>query len=176
MFMALRYDRGIYKCRIIAQGFGEAQTGTPEFWIQFRVLERTEPFNDSLDQLVRTIHLYITEKTFDRVMEDLRLLGYTGDSLEGVDPCQEGYCDFVGKEFEFFCIHEPDQNGELRERWSARQVGRPLDRDKLKELNRLFSKSKTVSMKSKAAAPTTSSNGDGVSEDDMPVRPAKRGT
>jgi hypothetical protein len=165
--MKLHYDRGTYKVRVTGQGFSRAQTGTPQFSIRFVVLERVEPFNDGLDQLERTIYMALTPNTIERVKEDLRALGFTGDSIEDLDPSQEGHHDFTGKEFEFFCVHGPDQNGQLRERWSVREVERPLDRDKLKELNRLFSKPKTASMKPKATAPAASSS-DYITEDDTP--------
>jgi hypothetical protein len=134
------YDPGLYKCRTIAQGFNEASTGTPQFWIQFDVLERIEPFNDDLKQFSRRAYFAITAKTADWVMNYLHTLGFKGDNFDGVDPHIEGHHSFVRNEIELVCSHEDDQHGTPRERWGPRGGGRLLGRDKIRNLNRLLTK------------------------------------
>src|SRR5215467_9871698 len=101
-----RYEAGRYKCRITEQGFNEASTGTPQFWLRFQVLERIEPFNDSLEKYSRTEYFAITEKTADRVMQGLHTLGFRGDGFDGVDPRIEGFHSFMDCQVEFVCSHE----------------------------------------------------------------------
>src|SRR5215472_14037514 len=132
------YDPGLYKCRIIEQGFNEASTGTPQFYIKVLVLLRIEPFNDNLEKYSRTAYFAITAKTADWVMQYLHALGFNGDSFDGVDPHVEGHHSFVGIEIEWVCSHEDDQNRAPRERWGPRGTGRSLDGEKVRKLNRLL--------------------------------------
>ena len=140
------YDPGLYKCRITNQGFNEASTGTAQFWLKFDVLEQIEPFSDILEKFSRTIYFPITARTADRVMHDLHSLGFKGDSFDGVDPREDGYHSFVGKEIELTCSHEDDRNHQPRERWALRGVGmgRPLANDKVRMLNRLLSEESKI--------------------------------
>jgi hypothetical protein len=109
------YEQGPHRCRVTDQGFNEASTGTPQFWIQFDVLERIEPFNDSLEQYSRRAYFAITEPF---VMNDLHILGFKGDNFDGVDPRAKGHHSFIGNEVELFCSHENDLSGNPRERWT----------------------------------------------------------
>ena len=44
-------------------------------------------------------------ETLDRVMRDLRALGYDGADLSGLDPDKPGFHDFRGQETEVLCEH-----------------------------------------------------------------------
>jgi hypothetical protein len=134
------YEPGLYKCRIIEQGFNEASTGTPQFWLRFQVLGRIEPFNDSLEKYSRTIYFAVTQRTADRVMQDLHTLGFKGDQFDGIDPRIEGSHSFVNSEVELICSHEDGKDGTPREKWRVRGSGRPLNADKVHNLNRLLTK------------------------------------
>jgi hypothetical protein len=134
------YAPGRYKCRIIEQGFNEARTGTEQFWLRFQVLGRIEPFNDSLEKYSRTAYFPITERTADRVMQDLHTLGFRGAGFDGVDPRIEGFHNFVDLQVELDCSHEDGQDGAPRERWQVPGIGRPIDGGRVLELNRLLSK------------------------------------
>lgn len=139
------YEPGRYKCRISSQGFNEASTGTRQFWIKFRVLERVEPFDDSLEQHERTAYFAVTPKTADWVMDTLNLLGFQGSSFGGVDPRTKGFHNFIGDEVELSCSHENDQTQNIREVWAVRSVGRPLSQDKVHDLDRFLTKNKQQS-------------------------------
>ena len=70
------YEPGLYKCRIIEQGFNETRTGTPQFWISFQVLQQIEPFNDGIEEFWRILFFAVTAETADWVMDDLHALGF----------------------------------------------------------------------------------------------------
>ena len=134
------YEPGPYRCRIIEQGFNKAGTGTRQFWYKFQVLERIVPFNDGLEQYLRTEYYPITEKTADRVMQMLCALGYRGGRFEDVDPRVDGFHDFSNLEVELVCYHEPGLDKTPRERWKVRGMGRPVDEDEVRKLNRFLTK------------------------------------
>jgi hypothetical protein len=138
--MKAYYEPGPYKCRITEQGFNKASTGTPQFWLRFQVLERIEPFNDSLEKYSRTEYFAITERTADRVMQDLHTLGFRGDSFNDVDPRREGFHSFLDSQVELVCSHEDGQDGTPRERWRVSRTGRPLEEEIVRQLNRLLTK------------------------------------
>ena len=153
------YEPGLYKCRILDQGYTEASTGTEQFWIKFLVLKAVEPVRDNLEKYSRMAYFPLTDKTADRVMRDLRALGFKGDDFELLDPCIEGHHSFVGNEPELMCSVDKSLNGTPREKWGPRGVPRPLDRDRVRRLNRFLAKRPVDGSPLPAA--------DGVSEDDL---------
>jgi hypothetical protein len=159
--MKTYYDAGLYKCRIMDQGFGEASTGTAQFCVRFLVLEQTEPSRDNIGMFSRIAYFPITDKTADRVMDDLYTLGFKGDNFESIDPRIEGHHSFVGKEVELMCSFKDDNTGTPRERWGFRGTGRPLNRDRVRKLNRFLTRRPVNS----GPIPVLS---DGVSQDDFP--------
>jgi hypothetical protein len=138
------YPPGCYRCRIIGQQFGESSTGNPMFVLKFQVLECLEPFNDSFPQYERKAYFAVTEKTYERVLNDLRNIGFTGHRFVEIDPDTPGYQNFAGTEVEMHCMHDEDQNGNLRERWIARgDTLKPLsDKRRLNSLDARFAKTK----------------------------------
>ena len=54
------YEPGLYKCKVTAQSFNEASTGTPQFLLAFKVMECIEPVNDGLEKFSRTAYFPIT--------------------------------------------------------------------------------------------------------------------
>ena len=110
------YEPGCYKVQITSQMFVEATTGNPMFVLKFKVLECIEPFNDNLVQYERKCFLAITDKTYQRVIEDLKAIGFPGETLKKLHPATPGFHDFVGRDLEMYCTHEEDREGHQRER------------------------------------------------------------
>jgi hypothetical protein len=144
------YAKGKYVCEILNQALSKAGTGTPQFVIQFKVLgtpsvEEPGSYDPDPFQYERTMYRSITEKTIDYLIEDLRNLGVSIQSLKQLDPSSAGFFDLRGKVVDLWCNHEPGQSGGMREKWGvARAVSEfkvePLEAAKMRELDNLFGK------------------------------------
>jgi hypothetical protein len=134
------YKPGRYLCRITNQYFGKSQnTGTLKFCLVVRILESLGDPRDPCRQMTREINEWLSRRTLDRVMRDLRALGYDGADLSGLDPDKPGFHDFRGQETEVLCEHEQDLDGNLWERWKLCGPPRKLqDKSQLRELDRLL--------------------------------------
>jgi hypothetical protein len=164
------YPEGRYRGRGIAQGFTHAITsGNPVFKLRFRVLSLGDRVDNSLPELERMLYLPLTEKTIDRSFDDLEALGFIGETLDGLDSQKEGFFNFAGREFELICRHEKDQDGNLRERWGVPPAERPLSKDKLRELDRLWARRRRKANGSVAAIATPpEACKEGVDDSDVP--------
>jgi hypothetical protein len=143
--MAPFYEAGRYRVEVINQSFSEASTGTVQFVLRFRVLKCVDPRNENLPSWERRAWFPITPNTGTRVLADLRTLGSTARRFLELHPDTDGFYNFVGREIEVFCIHEPDYHNpkEMRERWSIRGE-RPLaNKTRLDELDRALTGSTT---------------------------------
>lgn len=140
-------------CKITGQGFGESKTkATPYFYLEIQPeweVINGEPTElpDGLIAYQRRIERYITDKTFDYLIEDLKDLGWPGGPLSDLGP--EGSVSFAGQDVRCRCIHEEaiDGSGKLYERWmlnrgdgagTAKPIEQPLDKTGLRKLDALF--------------------------------------
>jgi hypothetical protein len=97
-------------------------------------------------------------------MQDLHSLGFDGDDFNGVDPRVEGFHSFIGEEKELSCQHEPNKEGQLREKWGLEGIPRPLSRDGVKDLNKFLTK-KT---QQRTNGPAVQEGGLGITDEDVP--------
>lgn len=147
---------GRYWVRITRQALGESNNGNAQAVISFNVMGKINLADPDGDLLhcpdgERSIYLVITEKTVDRVIEDLKKLGYTKSSFRFIDPNVEGHHDFTGFEFAAYCTIE-EYKGKEREKWRVAGDGlqvKPIDAKEVRKLDNLFDK------KLKAAFPQT---------------------
>lgn len=144
--MAVFYEQGRYRCQITDQAIGEANTGTPQIAIKFRVLE-TEIGEPVDQQYERTAYLFITENAAARTIEVLKELGFSKGSFKFVDKSVEGYHDFTGQEITAFCTHDT-YNNQVKEKWGIAIGGgplevKPMESRKIRELDSLFGKALT---------------------------------
>ena len=130
--MSVFYDEGNYRGEIIDQAIGAASTGNPQLVLQFRVLSHANG-DPVMKQYERTLYRIITEKTQSFVQQDLYTLGFTGSSFRQLDPAIEGFQDLTGQQVEFYCAHEENLKGEMREKWSIAHGPRPIKYDPLAE-------------------------------------------
>jgi hypothetical protein len=138
--MTLTYKPGRYLCRITAQYFGEPQkTSRLKFCLWIKILENLDDPVTPCRQLIREINEWLIPRNVVRVVQDLRALGYPGNDLSGLDPDRQGFHDFFGQEVEVLCVHEPEEDGRLWERWKLCGPPRNLqDKSQLLELDRLL--------------------------------------
>lgn len=146
------YAASVYQCRITGQGFGESkQKGTPFFYLDIQ--PEFELVNDKPHDLpedcrwARRIERYITDKTFDYLVEDLKSIGWQGGPLSDLGP--EGSTSFVDQVIKCRCVLEnaTDGSDKVFERWMLyRPVGggtqappeKTLDKTGLRKLDALF--------------------------------------
>jgi hypothetical protein len=178
------YEIGRYACKVVSQALGESSTGKPQFALRFQVMGQVDPadpsrFIPARQQYERTHYRAITEKTIPYFIEDLKVLGFQGDSFRGLDSNTEGFHDFRGQDVDMWCSHEPDQEGNQREKWGiARQGGslelKALEPKKVRELDNLYGKHlkgmKANGVPKPATAPAQAVPTDpmGIMDDDVP--------
>jgi hypothetical protein len=149
------FHAGKYRVRFVggtSQGFGESkQKGTPYFFATFEPIafiadDGTEETGIPKDR--RDVELYITENTADRVVNNLRSIGWKGSTFANLDPGVAGYHDLAGVEAVLECKLETYE-GKERDKWEFPRPPRhsELGKDAKKSLDRLAGKA----LKSKAA-------------------------
>ncbi|ANS03325.1 hypothetical protein [uncultured Mediterranean phage uvDeep-CGR2-KM19-C37] len=141
------YEPGTYWAKITAQQLSETSKGNPQFVLTFSLqgrVNRADPEGDLVPcpSGERRMYRAITDKTIKYFMDDLRSLGFIGDSFRQLDPKFSGHFSFLGKELEVECEHEMYE-GKQKERWQLRFGAAPLDSladDKVRNLDALFAK------------------------------------
>jgi hypothetical protein len=134
------YEPGLYKCQILDQGFTDFSSNTEWFLLKFLVLEPIAPFRNNVRSYSRMAYFPFTDDTGDQLTRDLRGLGFKGDDFLLLDLRTKGHHSFVGNEFELMCCDGQTVDGEPCEDWELRGAPRPLDRDRVRRLNRFLSK------------------------------------
>lgn len=98
------YEPGIYRARIVAQGFSESkQKSTPFFFLHIEVVSAAGPNRMPSKAYQRTIDWYCTENTIGFVLEKLRRLGWTGSKMAELAPGHPQHHSFVGDEIDVEC-------------------------------------------------------------------------
>ena len=155
------YAPGRYWGKIVDHSLEKTKTGKPQIIVRFAVIGAVDPANPEGNLIStgnpqeRTVYRVITEATKPYVEADLERLGFDGDRLSQLCLTNPDHVDLRGRELAFFCQHEADQNGTMRERWSLafdnkREI-RPLEAKELRQLDAMFGKA----LKKKTPVPTT---------------------
>ena len=126
--MSVFYDEGVYLGEILEQAIVSAHTGTPQFALRFLVVSYADG-SPVTRQYERKFYRSITEKTASYLLNDLKVLGFTGNDLQQLEPQSPNGQDFTGKQIPFYCSHEDGQNGGTRERWSIARSVKPIQGD-----------------------------------------------
>lgn len=137
------YSVGTYLGEVTQWALGKSSAkGTPQFALRFKVLNEITPEGpqEVTAQYERTTYLYFTDKTIERSLEDLKNLGFDGNSFSMLNDH-----NFSGVHAEFICQHE-EYNGDMREKWGLRGSSSPmevtpLDAKEIRNLDMLFGKS-----------------------------------
>lgn len=151
------YAPGRYIGVVTGQGISMTNTGKHQFVLKVNVTgyQNGEPVEQ---QYERTIYRVLTDKTIEYFMDDLKTLGFTGESFRFLDPGTSGYQDFTGREVPLNCEHDTYQ-GKTSEKWSLARAGtskpiEPADSASLRQLDNLFGKQlKTLKQTSAASRP-----------------------
>lgn len=118
--MQPQFQAGRYTARVVAQAFGKSSNGNHQFILRVEPLYILdgEQWQAVSIQATRTIWLTITDKTVERVVDQLKAIGWNGERWADLDP-DNGTVSLVDSEIELLCRHEPDHKNpsELRERW-----------------------------------------------------------
>ena len=172
------YDEGIHVGQVLQQGLTKATTGTFQFALTIKVLGVADPHDATAyvphrNQFQRTIWMAITEKTIEYVVPSLETLGYEGSTFGALDPSHPDHQSFVGKTFDFFCTHEKDQEGNLREKWSVARTAKlpelqPLESREMRQLDALFGRALANKGKKPPASVPSDANEVGITDDDIP--------
>lgn len=171
------YAPGRYICEMTDQGLSTASTGTPQIVWRFLVLE-TDRREQVPAQYERTIYRAVTERTMPYVLDDLRTLGFRGDSFKELDPNNPDHQSFKGVQFVAFCNHEEGQDGKTREKWGIVNEGsfeiKPMESKKVRELDALFGKelkklkADTATTERRPAPVGAQQDEFGITDDDVP--------
>lgn len=176
--MSAFYEKGLYRVEFVNQQLGQAQTGTPQFVIRFRVLGIYG--NDGevhpVDEYERNAFLYITEKTMPFFTENLETLGLRIESFKELDPSHPRAAVLRG-EGDMWCNIETDKKNpnETREKWGVPKGVFdvvPLSPSEAGKLDNMFGaalkKASANKPKPTAAKPGPVAIADGISNDDVP--------
>lgn len=143
------YEPGVFVANIVQQGLTKASTGNTQFILRFKIVGKPDPADSNAlipaAEYERTIYMTITEKTAERVVENLHHLGYRAESFGPLDPSHPSHQSFVGQQIEVYCKHEPDQSGNMREKWQLNRLPtaieiKPLEAREVRQLDMLFGK------------------------------------
>ena len=165
-----QYRQGRYWARCTSQVLGESKPkegeshGTKFVALGFAILGEVNSADPDGALLTcaagdRTVFLYLTEKTVERSIEELRSLGFDKDSFRYLLPEVAGYVNLAGTEVALQCRHDTYQ-GDTKEKWSLAFQGggppniKPLNQAGVRQLDALFGKA----LKAKPAK----SNGNGA--------------
>jgi hypothetical protein len=138
--MSTTYEPGKYQAKVLDQGFREAGTGTPGFYLQFKLLGRydKEGIVQECQQYERTYNQWLMEETGVKILKgDLKILGVEVSDLTKLDLTTPGPISLVNRTIDVYCVHEMPK-GRLTERWVLRPPMKKLDQNAIQILNEKF--------------------------------------
>jgi hypothetical protein len=101
------YEKGRYKATVTAQGFSESkEKKTPYLFLEVAPFEALGASVLPEKIYRREIKRYVTEKTINRLIEDLRGIGWNGTKLSELDPSNPSHHSFIDQEIEVDCDHD----------------------------------------------------------------------
>ena len=102
--MTAFYQPGIYECIVQSQGFGESkEKKTPYFFLAFSPVKHNGREVESPYE--RELKMWLTDKTVERAIGQLRGLGWGGSSFADLEP---GGHSFRGVNLTLTCTHNAD--------------------------------------------------------------------
>lgn len=141
--MSQTYTNGsVYNARIVKWGVSEAKTGTAQAFFKVLILNESDGKGGTFDcpEFERTIYRAITEKTVDRLVDDIARLGVELESFAQLDPENPKAVAFDGVEVEVRCKHE-SYNGKPTEKFDFNFGGgepKAIESTGLSKLDKLF--------------------------------------
>lgn len=145
--MATYEENAEYLCAVTQQGFTESiAKKTPGFFLRVKPVGQVIPDDPEntyeCPSQERQVTMWITEKTAERIIEDLRRLGFTGSAFADLDP-EKGNFSFVGRNIRLVCKHETSADGtKTYDKFELPFFGKVVENDKTmaSKLDRMFGK------------------------------------
>lgn len=138
---------GIYRAKVLNKkdswGLTKAKTGNYQFFIKVQVTgkhsEDAEEIDESAGPLVRTLYLPITDKTKDRVLGELKTIGYDRPTLQSkaIVPGSSESLNFADRECLVRCEHN-DYNNKVSEKWNLHREREKLPEEDLSQFDSMF--------------------------------------
>lgn len=103
------YEKGTYRAKIVGHVFGESKTkGTPYIEIHFQPIQATgaNAFPETVYN--RHLRLYLSEAAAPYSIENLRRIGWKGETFADLDPNGEGKDALVDIEISVYCGYNED--------------------------------------------------------------------
>jgi len=143
--MSQNYTPGRYFCATVGkQGFSEAGTGTPQFFLKFNPTHRLDPKTNGwveVESSERTWYQALTMNTQAMFVERLRALKCEVTSLMALSPDSPNFVEITGgHEFD---LKVETYNGKTQEKWepatgSGAREEKLLDKGALGKLDMIF--------------------------------------
>ena len=179
------YSVGPYIGEVVQQAIGETSTGKPQDILRVKILGTPEADGSytPVQQYERTIYMVLTEATMKFQVENLRIIGFTGNRITDFAPESDNFQDVTGNQVPLWCGEKAHyKTGEPQEDWSISKGAskievKPLDAKGKRSLDSLFAKAlkdtpAPVSRKPEdedQTRPDTSNYTDqGITNDDIP--------
>lgn len=142
---------GNYWVKITGQGLGQTSTGNIQMVLEFQPLGLVNPQNreeylvdESLQNITRRFYRVLNENTMPFATEELKVMGFKGDSFEQIDPRHPRHWSFKDQLVMMYCQQGTNHKGEPREEWniarSSPMVREEAPKDKLRSLDAMFQK------------------------------------
>lgn len=148
---------GQYRARITDQGYREAGTGTPQFFLEFVLIAMVhdDGIEEDCPRVTRTYRKALTEKAFPYLVEDLNAIDVEFGRPSQLDPQVEDAIKLIDREIRVHCEHTTYE-GKDREEWNLLPRKAPVAKmslDKVRDLDRQFGR--LLSTQSRASAAVT---------------------
>lgn len=148
------YEKGTYRAKIVGHVFGESKAkGTPFIEIHFEPTQSTGANEFPETVYNRHLRLYLSEAAAPYSIENLRRIGWKGESFGELDPNGEGKDALVGIEISVSC----DYNDDGYEDWNLTAPGGDAPAESAKglpsKLDKLFGKALKATKPKSSAKP-----------------------
>lgn len=139
---------GLYKGTVVGQALSRASTGNFTFTLDVKVTKKAADLQDWANgeeplepALKRTLFLTITGNTKDRILADLKFIGYDRKNLASTAliPGNPDSFDFTGRDVPLR-VEPSEYNGKTRERWNIdrNQRGKKLTPEDTSQFDTMF--------------------------------------
>lgn len=138
--MSTTYVAGEYQAEVLSQGFAEAGTGTPFFFLQIKVLGRYDGDGrvQACPQFERTYRQYLKNDAGIAILRgELKAIGVEVSDLIQLSPEIPTSINLTGRTINAFCTTEV-YNGQEREKWQLRQPRKKVSLNTIRELSTKF--------------------------------------
>ncbi len=141
--MSNTMEEGLYVARIIGQRIEKSPLReTPYAALHIEIVGRVDLMNPTeppaeVTPVRRTVDLWLTDAAAERSVRDLKAIGWTGASFTQFDDRIEGHVNITGRSI-FVSCRIDDTSTTVRERWAITSAPKPVDKNRLVDLDARF--------------------------------------